>query len=180
MGCTVYLFNFRSTVSVKGRVPGPYHQHGLTLIPTWKSNYTHYKAWYEIAYLFPNFNGVTVEVWEWIHNFIPHFTGHVITYPCWDNRGPGDTNTTVTARIMALCCIYLHISLKNYNPALWNAIKRCADMRKINGEKTGFRINIITGCVVYIYVAFVIFVLKWKAKLKCHFYSMPTLIRGLT
>ena len=26
---------------------------------------------------FPNF-------WEWISHFIPHFTGHVITYPCWD------------------------------------------------------------------------------------------------
>ena len=27
--------------------------------------------------------GTTVEVWEWISNFIPSFTGHVITYPCW-------------------------------------------------------------------------------------------------
>ena len=33
----------------------------------------------------PNFNGATVwEVWEWIGNFIPHSTGHVITYSCWD------------------------------------------------------------------------------------------------
>ena len=24
------------------------------------------------------------EVWEWICYFIPHFTGHVITNPCWD------------------------------------------------------------------------------------------------
>ena len=23
------------------------------------------------------------EIWEWICNFIPDFTGHVITYPCW-------------------------------------------------------------------------------------------------
>ena len=38
----------------------------------------------EINYPFPNFNDGTVEVWEWISNFIPHFTGHVITYPCWD------------------------------------------------------------------------------------------------
>ena len=35
-------------------------------------------------YPFINFNGATFEVWEWISNFIPHFTGHVITYPCWD------------------------------------------------------------------------------------------------
>ena len=38
----------------------------------------------EITYLFPNFNDVTIDVWVWISNFIPHFTGHVITYPCVD------------------------------------------------------------------------------------------------
>ena len=39
--------------------------------------------WDEITYPFPNFNGCTVEVWEWINNFIPHFIMDVITYPCW-------------------------------------------------------------------------------------------------
>ena len=33
---------------------------------------------------FANFNGCTVEVWEWISNFIPHYTRCVIAYPCWD------------------------------------------------------------------------------------------------
>ena len=45
----------------------------------------------EITYPFRNFNGVTVEVMEWMSNFIPHLIGHVITYPCWDwvsERGP--------------------------------------------------------------------------------------------
>ena len=28
-------------------------------------------------------NGTTLEFWEWIRNFTPHFTGYVITYPCW-------------------------------------------------------------------------------------------------
>ena len=56
----------------------------LTLMPAWMSNYIHYEMWDEITFLFPNFNGCTIEVWEWIHNFIPHFTGHVITYPYWD------------------------------------------------------------------------------------------------
>ena len=37
--------------------------------------------WYEIIYPSPNFDGATVEVWEWINNFILHVTGHVITYP---------------------------------------------------------------------------------------------------
>ena len=50
----------------------------FTLIPVWMNNYTHDKEWDEIIYQFPNFNGGTVEVWEWINNFIPHFTGHVI------------------------------------------------------------------------------------------------------
>ena len=40
--------------------------------------------WNEIIDLFPNFNGVTVEIWEWISNLIPHITKHVIIYPCWD------------------------------------------------------------------------------------------------
>ena len=37
------------------------------------SNNIHYKVWYEVTYPFPNFNGVTVEVYEWASNFIPRF-----------------------------------------------------------------------------------------------------------
>ena len=36
--------------------------------------------WVEITYPFPNFNGWDIEVWEWINNFIPHFTGPVADY----------------------------------------------------------------------------------------------------
>ena len=36
----------------------------------------------EITYPFPNFNGCTVEVWEWISIYIPHFIMDGITYPC--------------------------------------------------------------------------------------------------
>ena len=39
--------------------------------------------WDEITYPFLNFNGATAEFWEWIGNFISHFIGRVITYPCW-------------------------------------------------------------------------------------------------
>ena len=35
------------------------------------------KVWDEITYPFPNFNG-TVEVWEWVSNFIQHFITDVI------------------------------------------------------------------------------------------------------
>ena len=38
--------------------------------------------WDEINFPFLNSNGATVGVYEWIDNFIPHFTGCVITYPC--------------------------------------------------------------------------------------------------
>ena len=38
----------------------------LTSIPVYLSNYINYNVWYEITYPFPNFNGGTVEVWEWI------------------------------------------------------------------------------------------------------------------
>ena len=37
-----------------------------------------------MTFPFLNFNGATVEVWEWISNFIPHYTVYVITYPYWD------------------------------------------------------------------------------------------------
>ena len=41
-------------------------------------------VWYENTYPFPNFNGFTVEVWEWISIFISHYVMDVITYPCCD------------------------------------------------------------------------------------------------
>ena len=37
-----------------------------------------------LYFLFSNLNCATVEVCEWMSNFIKHFTEHVITYPCWD------------------------------------------------------------------------------------------------
>ena len=41
------------------------------------------KVWDVITYPFPNFNGATIEVWEWISNFIPHFIMDVITHLIW-------------------------------------------------------------------------------------------------
>ena len=63
---------------------GPIYWHCVTLNPAWISDYTRYKAWDEISYLLPNFNGWTVEVWVWMNNIIPHFTRHMITFACWD------------------------------------------------------------------------------------------------
>ena len=42
------------------------------------SNFSHYDVWDEITNLFPNVNGGTVEVYEWISNVISRFTWHVI------------------------------------------------------------------------------------------------------
>ena len=60
----------------------PFYEHGSSWIPAWVSNYIHYKVYNEITYPFPNFNSATIEAYEWISNFIPHFTGHMITYSC--------------------------------------------------------------------------------------------------
>ena len=35
------------------------------------------KVWGEITHPFLNFNGATIEVYEWISNFIPHFTDYL-------------------------------------------------------------------------------------------------------
>ena len=62
----------------------PFYLHGLTLTPAWISYHIHHKMWNEITYPFPNFNGATIELWEWVNNFIPHFTGHINTCPFCD------------------------------------------------------------------------------------------------
>ena len=48
----------------------------------WISNHMPSNVWDDISYPFPNFNGYTVEVWEWT---IPlHIIIDVITYLCCD------------------------------------------------------------------------------------------------
>ena len=43
-------------------------------------NYMPGKVWGEVMNPFPNFNGLTVEVWEWMRDFFLIFIMHVITY----------------------------------------------------------------------------------------------------
>ena len=64
-----------------GRIRSIFYWHVLTSIQAWISNYIHYIVWDKITNSFPNFNCATVEAWEWLSDFIPHFTGDVITYP---------------------------------------------------------------------------------------------------
>ena len=49
---------------------GPFYEHGLSVIPACISNHIPSILWDEITYSFPNLNGCTVEVWEWISNHI--------------------------------------------------------------------------------------------------------------
>ena len=42
------------------------------------------KVWDEITFSFPSVNGYTIELWEWIGNFIIHFMMGVISYQRWD------------------------------------------------------------------------------------------------
>ena len=51
-------------------IRGPFYWHRLTLIIAWISNQMPSKAWDEITYPFSNFNDATIEVWEWISNFM--------------------------------------------------------------------------------------------------------------
>ena len=64
----------------------PFYLNGSTLSLAWISNNIHnmYKVWDEITYPFTNYNSSAIEVWEWIGNFIPQFTGHMTAYPYWD------------------------------------------------------------------------------------------------
>ena len=64
--------------------PGSLYKHGLAVISSCISNPIQFEVWDEIAYPLPNFNSAGVEVCDGISNFIPHLTGHLITYPCWD------------------------------------------------------------------------------------------------
>ena len=42
------------------------------------------KVWDKITYPITNFNGFTVEIWEWVSNFISHLIMDVINWPCYD------------------------------------------------------------------------------------------------
>ena len=73
------MYGILTCVRHDGYFWGPFYKNELTLIPALVIT-SLVKC--GINY-FPilKFNGETVEVWEWISNFIPHFIMDVITYP---------------------------------------------------------------------------------------------------
>ena len=57
----------------------------LNKTQAWISHHMLIKVWDKCTYPFPNFNGATVEAWEWMSNFFSDFTRYLITYPCCDS-----------------------------------------------------------------------------------------------
>ena len=55
-------------------------------IQAWISNHMPNNMWADITYPFSHLTRRTIEVWERVNNFIPHFTMDVIIYPCWDEN----------------------------------------------------------------------------------------------
>ena len=85
------------------------------------------KMWDQITYQFPHLNDCTIEVWEWISNFIPHLIMDVVTYPCWDlsksmlvKEAPGDTTWHHIAwskllQVLAYCLISPYQFVKQWS-----------------------------------------------------------------
>ena len=56
----------------------PFINTEMAYIENLSRNHTPSKVWKEITYRFLIFNRATIEVWEWINNFIPHFIMDVV------------------------------------------------------------------------------------------------------
>ena len=83
----------------------------INLIRAWISNHLRSWVWGGVIYLFPNVNGCTDEVWEWMINFILHFITDVMTDPCWEKvirRGP--------VALLAHCMIYFKLYILSERP----------------------------------------------------------------
>ena len=59
------MFAFDDVIKKSG-MGGPNNNTTGLIIPSWMSNYIHFKVWDEIVYPLPNFNGAIVKVCEWI------------------------------------------------------------------------------------------------------------------
>ena len=76
----VWWLDGNCNISEHTEACSPFYKHGLTLTPAWICDYLHYNVWDEVTY---HFQTSTVEL---INNFTPHFIGHVLIYPYWDQH----------------------------------------------------------------------------------------------
>ena len=78
----------------------------------------------EITCTFPNFNGCTVEILEWINNFIQYFMMDVSTYPCWMKVSSycivRESSDLLISAFIVLIYIYIYIFFckVSYNAAI--------------------------------------------------------------
>ena len=128
----------------------PFYWGGLTLIPAWISSHMLRKVWDEIIYPFLNFNGATVEVLEWISNFIPHIIMDAITYPCL-----GLKLNHVSKRghsSVCLCDAYYHeLGVLNKGVVTTYTLAVSACMLQVSFQPTNWNQNsyvkIVTMCI---------------------------------
>ena len=85
----------------------------LTWIRTGISNHMPSKMWDKVTYPFPNFNGATVEVWEWKRNSITHFIIDIIIFSML-----GLKLIHISKRGLMICITTL-IWLKRKPPSQW-------------------------------------------------------------
>ena len=92
------------------------------IIPGWESNHMPIKELNEITCPFSNFNNsLTVEIWEWIRNFIQQLIMDAITSTCWHwsqtmsvNRAHGMISFTFNSqplRHVGVILIFKHTKL---------------------------------------------------------------------
>ena len=79
------------------------------------------KVWDEINYPFPNLNDGTVGVWELVnsYNFILHFAGHVITYPCLGWSWSMLVKRAPKRYEYHSCIVIIYIYINEYHNLLW-------------------------------------------------------------
>ena len=115
---------------------GPIYKHGLTSIPAWICNSIHYKEWDEITYPFLYFNIFTVEVCEWMLNFIPHFKGRF--------RGGRTGYMPPLSKIISNTIIFITILYRDrYTILQWKIIFQIYHNWDIYKLKYMYTINII-------------------------------------
>ena len=83
---TILTMTFNTIIqneNIASNGQGPLLQTWINFNPSmdkYTSNHLLSNMWDKITYPFPNFNGCTVEIWEWISNFIPQFMMDVIMH----------------------------------------------------------------------------------------------------
>ena len=80
----------------------------------WIGKNSHYKVWDELSYPFPNFDGATVEIWDWINNFIPRYSilGSRLNHV--NKRGPWCAYLLSGAEYIYTQCRFSHIDLTKH------------------------------------------------------------------